>query len=79
MAKAKKDAQFNGNVCGVSTLKPLGKDDGVGNMFVKLTLNVPVGEIDLNQMAQFQRRRVDLVISVQPAQGELLPSTGEGD
>lgn len=78
MAKAKKDAQFNGNVCGVSTLKPLGKDDGVGNMFVKLTLTVPVGEIDLNQMAQFQKRRTELAISVAPVQAEL-PATGEGE
>lgn len=84
MAKAKPTkndpVQFNGSVCGVSTLKPLGKDDGVGNMFAKITLQVPVDEVDLNQMAQFQRRAVDLAISVQPVQGELpgvkLPGAG---
>lgn len=50
-------------------------------MFVKLTLKVPVDEIDLNQMARFQKRGIDLAVNltpVPPDQAEL-PGTSTGE
>jgi len=61
---------FVGTIAGLSTLKPLGENEGAG-MFVKITVKVPAAKVDLNALAQFQQRGEELDVTMVPTPAAL--------